>query len=144
MRHAWWNENTAVIVRAIGAFAEIDDLSFAIGRRTLSQVVQHHAAFAKRYVPIVGLMQVIMQTNETTSLAITTVRLNHFTTLRKPFTPVRLYEKSALIAVHGGFNNVHASNDVGGGNDCHVVPFENYSTSTVLSSPNMRRRADGR
>ena len=133
-----------MVVRTIGALAKVDDLCFAIGGRTLPEVVQHHAAFAKRHVPVVGLMQVIVQTNKATSLAVATVCLNHFATLRKPFAAIGLNEKTSLIAVHGGLHNVHASNDVGRGNDCHVVPFENYSTSTVLSSPNMRRSADGR
>jgi hypothetical protein len=55
-------------------------------------------------------MQVIVQTNNATRLAIATVALQHFAPKWKPFATVCLDEDAARVAVHLRLNDLHAFN----------------------------------
>jgi hypothetical protein len=52
-----------------------------------------------------------VQANNATSLAITTVALNHFAAKWKPLTAIRFNEEATLVFEHGRFNNLHILDD---------------------------------
>ena len=56
-------------------------------------------------------MQVIVQANNTASLAVSTVALNHFAAKWKPLAAIRFDEEATLVFKHGRFNNLHIFND---------------------------------
>ena len=92
--------NTPTVVeRAVGALAEIDGERGAVGGGTLAEVVQHDAGGAHRHVPVVGLVQVVVQADDRAGLAVAAVALDHLATLREPLPPVGLDEDAALVAV---------------------------------------------
>ena len=75
---------------------------------TDAQVVQHDAGPTERDVPVVGLMQVVVQPDDRAGLAIGAVALDHLARLRDPFAAERLDEDAALVAVDVGLDDVDA------------------------------------
>ena len=51
-------------VLAARRLAEVEDLGRALGRAADAQVVQHDARPAERHVPVVGLVQVVVQADD--------------------------------------------------------------------------------
>jgi hypothetical protein len=81
--------------------------------------MEHDATLPERHVPVVGLMKVVVKTDEAPCLSVATVRLDHLASLREPFATIRLDEETALVAVHGRLDDVDALDDLGRGDDCH-------------------------
>ena len=77
---------------------EIDHLGGPVGRRADPQVVQNRPATAERDVPVVGLVQVVVQTDDTAGPTIATVRLDHLPGAGDPFPPIRLDEAPPVVA----------------------------------------------
>ena len=78
-----------------------------------AQVVQHDPGRAERHVPVVGLVQVVVQADEAPCQAVAAVALHHLATLREPLAAVRLDEVPALVAVERRIDDEHAVDDVG-------------------------------
>jgi hypothetical protein len=81
--------------------------------------VEHDARATERDVPVVGLVQVVVQADDTALLPVGAVRLDHLAPLREPLTPVRLDEDTAIVAEDLGIRDVHACHDVGLDDVCH-------------------------
>ena len=61
------------------------------------QVVEHDPGPSERHVPVVGLVQVVVQADDATGLTVGAVRLDHLAPLRDPRPAVRLDEAAALV-----------------------------------------------
>src|SRR5205823_11261259 len=85
----------------------------SLGRRALAQVVQHDPGPALRHVPVVRLVQVVVEADETAGLLVGTVALHHLAAVREPRSPVRLLEATALVAVGVRLDQPHAADRVG-------------------------------
>jgi len=55
-----------------------------------------------------------------TCLAVTPIALQHLAALGEPFAAVGLNEESSLITVDIGIDDVHAANEFGFGDLCHM------------------------
>ena len=119
MRHTRRNENTLVAVGTVRLASEIEPLSRSIGGRIGAKVVENDSGGPVGHVPVIGLMQVIVKPDDGTRLAVTTVALQHLAALGEPFTAVGLNEKSPLVTVNVGIDDVDAADVVGFGDLCH-------------------------
>ena len=72
----------------------------AFGRRVQTQVVKHDAGPAAQHVPVVRLVQVVVQADDRPFLLVRPVRLDHLAPLREPRPSVGLYEPAPFVAVH--------------------------------------------
>ncbi len=72
----------------------------------VAQVVQHDPGGADGDVPVVGLVEVVVQPDDGAGLAVAAVALDHLPTLREPLAPVGLDEVATLVAVHVGVDDV--------------------------------------
>jgi hypothetical protein len=70
--------------------------------------MEHHASSAERDIPIIGLMEVIVQAHDCASLTVTAVALDHLAPLWKPLAAIRLNEETSLIAMDVGVNDEDA------------------------------------
>ncbi len=70
-------------------------------------------ARAHRHVPVVGLVEVVVQADDRAGLAVAAVALDHLAALGEPLAPVGLDEDAALVAVDRRLHDVHAGDDVG-------------------------------
>ena len=113
VRDARRDEHAAVVERAVGALTEVEHEGAAVGGRALAEVVEHDPGASHRDVPVVGLVQVVVQPDDRAGLAVAAVALDHLATLREPLAPVRLDEDAALVAVDRGLDDVDAVDDVG-------------------------------
>src|SRR5690606_16680722 len=112
--------DAAVIERtAVGVRSEIDGEGGAVGGSTGAEVVQHHTCPAERHVPVVGLVQVVVQTDDGALAAVAAVGLDHLPTAGEPVAPVRLHEEPALIAVDVGGDDEDAVDVVDRVDGCH-------------------------
>ena len=107
------DEHAAVVVGAVGALAEVEGERGAVGGRALAQVVQHDPGVPNGHVPVVGLVQVVVQADDGAGLAVAAVALDHLATLGEPLAPVGLDEVAALVTVDHGLDDVDAGDDVG-------------------------------
>ena len=79
----------------------------------VAQVVQHDAGRAERHVPVVGLVEVVVQARRSQP-AWRSPRLPWIISrpLREPLAAVGLDEEAALVAVDGRPHDVHAGDDI--------------------------------
>jgi hypothetical protein len=78
-------------------------------RRPNTEVMKNYSHSSKWHIPIIGLVKVVVQSNDTPSLSITSIRLQHFATaIRYPLAPVSFYEKATIIIEHLGSDDVNA------------------------------------
>ena len=66
-----------------------------------AEVVEHHACGAEGYVPVVRLVQVVMQADERAGDLLRAVGLHHLPTERQPRAPVGLDEAAAVVHHRG-------------------------------------------
>jgi len=92
---------------------QLEDECVPVGRSAEPEVVQYDAGGAERDVPVVGLVQVVVQTDDRARLAVAAVALDHLPALREPLAPVGLDEDAALVAVDRRLHDVDAGDDVG-------------------------------
>ena len=85
----------------------------------VAQVVQDDPGPSAGDVPVVGLVQVVVEPDDGTRLAVAPVALHHLAAVREPLAPVRLDEDAALVPMDGGLDDVHAGDDVGLGDRRH-------------------------
>ena len=119
MRDAGRDQHAGVGVLAGFGLAEIEDLGGAVRCAADAQVVQHDARPPERHVPVVGLVQVVVQPDDAARGAIGAVRLDHLAPARDPLPAERLDEQPALVAVHRGDDVEHAGDDRALGDRCH-------------------------
>ena len=93
--------------------AEVEGEGRAVGGRALAEVVEHDPGAAHRHVPVVGLVEVVVQPDDRAGLAVAAVALDHLPALREPLPAVGLDEDAALVAVDRGLDHVHAVDDIG-------------------------------
>ena len=79
---------------------EVDQLGGPVGGRALPQVVQHHPRPSPQEVPVVGLVQVVVQPHQRARLLLGSVALHHLPAEGEPAAPVGLDEAASLVAVH--------------------------------------------
>jgi hypothetical protein len=84
--------------------------------------VQDDAALAERHVPVVGLMQVVVQAHHGTRPAVATVALDHLAAAGEPLAPVGLDEDAPFVAVDVGLDDHDPLDDIGREDVCHVAP----------------------
>jgi hypothetical protein len=99
-------------MRAITLAAKVDPLGGAVSRRTGAKVMQNNTGRTEWHVPVIGLMQVIVQSNNGTGLAVAAIALNHFASLRKPFATIGLNEKASFVAMNLGVDDVDTCNEI--------------------------------
>ena len=87
---------------------QVEAVGGAIGRTALAQIVQDDTRRAERDVPVVALVEVIVQPDERALLAVRTVALDHLPGAGNPFATVGLDEQATLITVDGRLDDVHA------------------------------------
>ena len=107
------DEHPAMVEGAVGSFPEVDGEGLAVGGRAFTQVVEHDPGAAHRHVPVVGLMEVVVQADDGTRLAVAAVALDHLAALGEPLPPVGLDEDAALVAVDGRLDDVDTLDHVG-------------------------------
>ena len=121
VRHAGRDEDAPVVVRAIGVVPQVERERAAVRRRSIAQVVQHHPGAPVDDVPVVGLVEVIVEPHDGAGLAVAPVALDHLAAVRKPLAAVGLDEDPALVAVHRRVHDVDASDDAGLGDRRHAL-----------------------
>ena len=84
----------------------------SVGRRRVAQVVQDDASAARRHVPVVRLVQVVVEPDETACPLVRAVALHHLAALREPRPAIRLDEAPALVAVGIRLDQPHPADDV--------------------------------
>jgi hypothetical protein len=67
--------------------------------------VEDDACPAFRYRPVVGLVKVVVQTDDGASLPVSAVPLDHFPAQREPASPVRFNENTPLVPVPVRFDD---------------------------------------
>src|SRR5581483_10041445 len=120
--------------RAVTVHAQVEQFGRALGRAPDPEVVQHDARPAERHVPVVSLVQVIVQADNRTRGPIGPVPLDHLATVREPRPSIRFDEHTALVAVYVGSNVYDARNAATFFERCH-----RYSRSTRQWSPIINR-----
>src|SRR5207244_2233884 len=85
----------------------------ALGGRPLAEVVQDHPGPAPRHVPVVGLVEVVVQADEATRRLVGAVGLHHLASGREPGPAVALDEAAPFVAVHVGLHHDDAGYHVG-------------------------------
>ena len=93
----------------------------AVGRAALAQVVQHDAGSAERHVPVVGLVQVVVQPDDARPAGGWRGCPGHLAAVGEPLAPVGLDEQAALVAVDRRLDDPHAGDHVALGDVCHAV-----------------------
>ena len=76
------------------------------------QVVEHDPGRAPQHVPVVGLVEVVVQADHGTGLLLGAVPLDHLAPQREPRPAVGLDEPAALVAVGVGLDDDHVGDDV--------------------------------
>jgi hypothetical protein len=74
--------------------------------------MEYNSSSAIGHVPVVSLMKVIVKSHHRPSLAISSVALDHLSTLREPFAAVRLNEVAPFVTVDRRVDDVHAGDRV--------------------------------
>ena len=77
------------------------------------QVVEHDPGPAPQHVPVVGLVQVVVQPDDGAGLLLRAVPLHHLAAEREPRAPVGLDEPAPLVAVGAGLDDDDVG-DLGG------------------------------
>ena len=121
MCHPGRDEHAAVVVGAVGGLPEVEGQGGAVGRGAFAQVVQHDPDPSAGDIPVVGLVQVVVQADDGARLAVAPVALDHLAAVGEPLAPVRLDEDAPLVAMHRGVGDVHTGDDVGLGDGCHPL-----------------------
>ncbi|CAB5033307.1 unannotated protein [freshwater metagenome] len=109
------NINAAMVVGSVGLGANVNNFSRTVGCRTGAEVVKHYSSASERYIPIVGLVKVIVEPHYRSGSPIAAITLDHFASAWEPLSTVSLDEYSALIAMDVGFDDNDAVD--GGGGD---------------------------
>ena len=76
-----------------------------------AQVVEHDPGPAEGHVPVVGLVEVVVQPDDGAGLAVAPVALDHLPAPREPLPAVGLDEEAPLVAVHRGVDDEDAVDD---------------------------------
>jgi hypothetical protein len=95
-------------VRAIGSTPEIEPLGLAICRRSGSKIMENDAGRTEGDVPVIGLMEVIVQAHDCSGLTVATIALDHLAPLWEPLASIGLDEESALVTMNVGIDDVDA------------------------------------
>jgi hypothetical protein len=67
--------------------------------------MEYDAGRTERDVPVIGLMEVIMQAHDCSGLTVATIALDHLAPLRKPLAPIGLDKEAALVTMDVGIND---------------------------------------
>jgi len=119
VRHAGRDEHAGVGVLAALGLTQIEHLGRAVGRAAGAEIVQHDTRPAERHVPVVGLVQVVVQSDDATRGTVGSVRLDHLAAARYPLAPVCLDEQPALVAVNRGDDVEDAGDELALGDGRH-------------------------
>src|SRR5690606_18656575 len=84
--HTGRDVDALVAVVAAVDLAQVDHLRRPVGGAALAQVVQNHPRVAERHVPVVGLVQVVVQTDDAARDPVAAVALNHLPSAREPLS----------------------------------------------------------
>ena len=95
---------------ALGRRSEVVHVGRAFGRAPDAEIVQHDARLARGDVPVVGLVQVVVEPDDRTRGPRHDVRLDHLARIGNPCAPVRLEERASIVAVRGELDE-HGSGD---------------------------------
>ena len=114
VRHARRDVHAEVVLAG-----DVEALGAAVGGAALAQVVQHDADGADGAVPVVGLVQVVVEADDAAGLPVAAVALDHLPPAREPRPAVGLDEAPALVGVDVGRDDDDAP-AAGGGEDHHV------------------------
>src|SRR4051794_34408284 len=93
--------------------AEIELERVAVGWRPGAKIMQDDPRQALWHVPVVGLVQVIVQADDRSRLTVTTIALHHLATLTEPGPTVGLDEVAALVTVDVRVDDIDARDAVG-------------------------------
>ena len=103
---------------------------------------------AERHVPVVGLVQVVVEPDDAAGHPVAAVGLDHLPAAGEPLAAVGLHEVPAVVAEERGLDDVDAVDQFGGGDSGHGVTGAfagwGYSRSIEQWSPIIRRVAEGR
>jgi hypothetical protein len=87
--------------------AQVERLGGPVGRGADPQVVKYHSGPAGCHVPEVGLVEVVVETDQAASLTIGSVGLNHLPTSGDPLAPPGLHENASLVGVDHWIDDHH-------------------------------------
>lgn len=87
---------------------DLQHLGSTVGRAPLAQVVEQHQRPPKRYIPVVGLKSVVVQTDQAAFAAIGPVGLDHLHRPGDPLFAVCLDELASFISENLRSNDVDA------------------------------------
>src|SRR5260370_7836423 len=91
--------------------------------------MQDDASHAERDVPVVGLMEVVVQPHDAALLTVGTVRLDHLPPEREPLSPVCLDEAAAVIGADHRLDDVDIRDGLrpgvlGGGHEARLLQVD--------------------
>src|ERR1035437_5206216 len=108
MGHARRDEQAAVVVPV-----EVEGEGGTVGRRSQAEVVKHDPGRAPEHVPVIGLMEVVVQADDGPRLLFGPIALGHLPSKREPPPAVGLDESRPLGAVAIGLDHDDVSYDLG-------------------------------
>ena len=106
--HPGRNEQSPIVVAV-----EFEGQRGPVGRRPLAEIVQDHPGGAPQDVPVVGLVQVVVEADNGAGLLLRPVGLDHLAAEGKPTAPIGLDEPTSFVAVGVGFHHDHVGDDLG-------------------------------
>ena len=106
MGHARRDEDAPLV-----AVADVECEGTPLGRRALSQVVEHDARPSPRHVPVVRLVEVVVEPDDRAGLLVRAVALDHLAAGREPRAAVGLDEAATFVAVELGRHDDDAGDD---------------------------------
>ena len=109
--------------------------------------MQYGAGMPGRNVPVIGLMEMKVQTNNSTGLAIPSIGLDHLTTEVEPLAPIRFNERTPLVGEDLWMYLDHTSNYFRINKFSHepsafyVEPLSDYGSTIQIRKPSQRATA---
>ena len=97
---------------SVDVAVEIEGEGGTVGGRPLAEVVEDHPRPPPQDVPVVGLVEVVVETDDGSRLLFGPVGLGHLAPEREPAAPVGLEEPAPLISMGAGFDHDDVGNDV--------------------------------
>ena len=70
----------------------------SVGGARIAEIMQHDTGTAERHVPVVGLVEVVVETDEAPRAPVAAIGLDHLTARGEPLVAVGLDELPTLVA----------------------------------------------
>jgi len=113
MSDARWDEDTLVIMGSITAASEIYGEGRSVRWGANPKIVQDDSSSPERHVPVISLVEVIVQSDNGSAPPVAAVSLDHLPAVWEPLASIGLDEETARVAMNNGLHYVNARDYIG-------------------------------